>query len=377
MTYSRYGLFVASAAVLGASFWLWNARREGAGEAAVLVKRTFQADNDLEYSAISSVTAMYGGHRIQSLARVVRAPRKMAITYTEGDKAGLESGYNDRWFWRRVNAESPMVAYAEVSQRPSEIAARRFKLMMKNYRSYLLREDEMDGHKTQVVELRPIHLADNAKGPIKQMWIDRQSGLTLRSDSYNYQNQLIMRSVLSQVDLTPEITSTTFAPPAALQKAADSSGWIAREMGIDASKVIQQTGIEPPLATWVPAGFELDGYGVHSCPPERSLPILASLTRYTDGLNTLTVFAMRALHGPTMEPEQEKGAPNESGQKASNRAADNSCDYGPGTMVMLNKGDLRLLAVADLPPVTLKRVLESTNTKIVSAPPVKKNALKH
>jgi outer membrane lipoprotein-sorting protein len=373
MTFSRYGLFAATAAVLGASFWLWNTRREGATPAVSdaklatsLVNRTYQADNNMQYSATTKVTAMYGDDMMVSEARVVRAPHKMAITYISGDKAGLQSGYNDRWFWRRGSGGN-MVAYAEVPQRPSEMAARRFKLMMENYRGYFLGDEELGGHAAHVVELRPIHSIDGAQGPVKRMWIDSKSGLTLRSDNYNCRKELVMRSVLSDINLQPQISQATFTPTENMRKAADSNGWIALEVGANASKVIEQTGISPPKADWIPAGFELDGHGVHTCPPERAEPVLAALTRYTDGLNTLTIFAMRVLD-VTSEASTTGGKAQD--KKASEKK---SCDFGPGTMVMRNKGSVRLLAVADLPPVTLERVLDATKSEVVSRPAALKN----
>jgi negative regulator of sigma E activity len=101
---------------------------------------------------------------------------------------------------------------------------------------------------------------------------------------------------------------------------------------------------------WLPTGFELDGYGVHQCPSERSQPITAALSRYTDGLNTLTIFVMNPL-------------PPTSDSKLVVEKADGpqSCDFGPGTMAMRSHEGKKLIAVGDLPLATLSRVLDKTS----------------
>jgi negative regulator of sigma E activity len=154
-----------------------------------------------------------------------------------------------------------------------------------------------------------------------------------------------MRSVLSHLNLKPQVSDTTFMPPAEMLHMAKSQGWTARDIGTDAVAAQKDSGLAPPRAGWLPDGFELDGYGVHHCPPQREMPIVAALARYTDGINTLTVFAMTP----------EKNAP-----QLMTKDSPRSCDFGPGTMVSQARGAVKLVAVGDLPPVTLNRVLEHT-----------------
>jgi negative regulator of sigma E activity len=364
-TLSRYGLFAAAAIVLVAALSLWIARSNSTGRATQLLSRTYQADNHMSYAALSSVTAMYGGHEMKSTARIVRVPHKLAITYLSGDQKGLQSGYNERWFWRRSNPQAPVKAYAEVTNRPTEMAARRFQLVLQNYRGYVAGREPLEGRTTTVIELRPAKPIDGAQGPIKKLWIDEKSGLTLRTDSFNYQNQLVMRSVLSELDFAPQITPATFTPTSVMQKAADDDSWMAQDAGDNAAMVSRKTGINPPKLGFVPAGFELDGYGVHHCPEERAAPIIAALSRYTDGLNTLTVFAMEADKQTWLGSEGASPAPAQ--QKEAGKQT-NSCAFGPGTMVMGTNNGLRVLAVGDLPETTLRRVLDETRVGRATPP---------
>lgn len=393
-TFSRYGLVAAAAVVLVAALFLWSARRwraqqqqlERERHVSVLLKRTHDADVTLSYSALVAATAMYGGHTMKSTARLVRAPRKLAITYLSGDKKGMQSGYNERWFWRRERANAPMEAYASVEYRPDEMTSRRFKLMKKNYRGRLLGAEPVDGRPAEVVELQPRHRIEGASGPFKRLWIDRQSGLTLRVDSFNCKSQPVMNTVLSQVRIVPHLPDEHFVPPDDMFAIARKETWMAEELGAHFQKVAQKTGIQPPQPSYKPPGFEFDSYGVHNC-DQPGQPDLAALTRYSDGINVLTIFALKPVAGTSAasatkadatraDATKPDAAKRQVGQATSKLAnvevmkgswQSQACDFGPGTMMVRDTTSGRLLAVADLPPEILSRVLESTHVRLAAA----------
>jgi negative regulator of sigma E activity len=363
---SRYGLPLVAALVLTAALSLWIARRnrpevpqdEQAQQVHSLLQSTVKADNTLTYSAISTVTAMYGDHTMKARARLVRAPRKLSITYLDGDSKGLHSGYNEKWFWRQDSDNSPLRAYAEVEYRPYEMAEKRFVLTTKNYRGRILGSETVNGRLAQIVELQRHQLIDNAPGPMKRLWIDRDSGLTLRVDSFNYQARRVMTSELSNINLRPNVKDA-FVPPARMQTAAAVTPWMASEMGSQIQKVVQITRIYPPQPDYVPPGFEFDSVGVHRC-NDTNAKFVAALTRYSDGINVLTVFAMR----PDVKLPGATGNAKDSSAKGNSKRQ--SCDFGMGTMAMRELPEGRLVAVADLPPQTINRVLDSTRIRFAS-----------
>jgi negative regulator of sigma E activity len=357
---SRYGLPLLAVLVLTGALSLWFVRRtnierrnvEQEQRVAALLRSTLQADNALTYSAISTVTARYGEHTMKARARLVRAPRKLSIVYLDGDRKGLHSGYNEKWFWRQ-DGSSPLEAYAAVEYRPDEMASRRFALMMKNYHGRLMGSDNVDGRRADMVELRPLRPVDGARGPRRRLWIDRDSGITLRSDTFNYQAQPVMTSVLSQVDLKPD-TDNAFVPPKRMMSAAALKPWMAQEMGEQIQKVAQKTGIYPPQPDYRPPGFEFDSAGMHHC-SDTGVPVVAALARYSDGINVLTIFAMK--------PDAKRPAEDKNSKTGWKRE---SCEFGPGTMAMRELPQGRLVAVSDLPQQTLNRVLDSTRIRMVT-----------
>ena len=392
----KCSLFWVSLVVVAAAAWLWNGNvqrrhelrlaqqqavaEQSAQNAAGLLFRAFHADHFLTYSAISKTTARMAGKEMQTVARVVHAPQRLSILYLEGDYAGLHSGHNEQWAWRQVDASQPMIPYAEMERPTSDVAARRFALLLRNYRVVPTGQSTLDGRKAEIVELRPFEPAPGAQGPSKKLWIDRETGLTLRQQAFNYQMQPVMESVVTQVDFSPRIDGSTFVPPRKMQEAARQRPWVARDAGEDTMRVANMTGVYPPqvAADALPPGFEFDSVGTHRCETHGTpsgAACYAALTRYSDGLNALTVFAMKSgcaageaifKNSPNNSPAANKNADKNSAQQQ-NTDSMPACDYGPGTLVMRDAGNGQLIAVADLPAPVLRRVLEAASVRLYSA----------
>jgi negative regulator of sigma E activity len=319
-----------------------------------LLRRTYETDNKLRYSAVSTTTAMYGSHKMESKARLMRAPRKLTITYLSGDRKGLQTGYNEHWFWRQ-DGQQPMQAYAAVAIRPDEMAAQRFTLMTKNYGARVLKADKVGERDCQVVEVRRLKPLPGARGPAKHLWIDTDTGLTLRTDSFNYAGNLVMRSTLSKIEWKPQDSSQHFISPEKMHEVAGKRPWMAEEMGQDRDKVAAATGIVPPQPAKLPDGFVLDSVGMHRLDENDPTVKPAALSRFSDGMNVLTVFAMRTAGAGQSSPKAQKGPA---------RNID-TCEFGAGTVSMRDDANgTSLMAVGDLPPALLNEVLDSTRVQM-------------
>ena len=382
---SRYGLFLVSAIVLALAFGLWNERahqgqlqatalrerqsatqdRRQTQHAVSLLIRAFVADNQLKYSAISQTEATYADQKMQTKARITRTPESMAIVYLDGDRKGLNSGFNQNWFWRHKPG-TPMQAYAAVEHDATEMAAKRFAMLLDNYEVKWLKDDTIAGRAVEIVEIHPINPIDGAKGPGKQLGIDKETGLTVLTTTYNYQWQPVMSSTLSEIDFSPTITAATFPSPTAMHDVAKKKPWMAREMGSHRDEVARLTGVVPPQPKELPRGFAFDAVGIHRCETVGA-PSHAALTRYTDGLNTLTVFAMKNADLQREKSLHEGAATTKNAPKDATRSGDQACDFGPGTLVMRDVPQGRIIAVGDLPPVTLRRVVDSATLQLHGA----------
>jgi hypothetical protein len=385
----KCSLFWVSLVVIAAAAWLWNGRLERRHEmrlarqesqaqheaqsAVSILFRAFRADNYLTYSALSTTTARMGKSEISSLARVVHAPSRLSIVYVKGDYAGLHSGYNEQLSWRQGSASQPMIPYAEMERPAIEMAVRRFALLLQNYQATREGKAQLAGREAEIVEIRPFHPVEGARGPAKKLWVDAQNGLTLRLQTFNYQMMPVMESVLSEVNLAPRIADDTFVPPQKLRDVARLHPWMAHDAGDDVQSVARQTGVYPPQLEpeALPTGFEFDSVGAHrcdSCAAGAKEPCYAALSRYTDGLNTLTIFALNPdcthLNAADISAQpvaQDNASTSASGAKAADSAA---CDFGTGTLVMRSTKTGQLIAVADLPAPVLHRVLEATSVRL-------------
>ena len=321
--------------------------------AIALLCRALLADARLTYTATTETWAKYGGKTMKTQAFITRAPRNLCIDYLSGDKQGSHAGFSERWFWRQDSLGAPMKPFAAMRRDTAEIATRRFTALLENYRADWKGAGIVDGRAVQIVELWPFAPVEGAAGPGKRLAVDKATGLVLKVETFNHRRQPVMVTQLSDVQINPHIAQGTFKAPQTILASAQKQSWVAQDMGQDAQAVARQTGLLPPrlAPNDLPPGFKLEAVGMHRCAERGSY---AALSRYTDGLNTLTVFSMK-------ETDASSGSAAPKGEQ--------SCEFGPGALVMRDTGDGRLIAVGDLPPATLRRVAEKAHVERVEAAP--------
>ena len=317
-------------------------------QAIALLCRALLADTQLTYAATTQTWASFGDKTMKTTARITRAPQKLSIAYINGDKQGLHAGFSNRWFWRQDDAASSVKPFAAMQRDTTELATVRFATLLENYRAHWKGQGEVDGRAVDIVELWPFEAVDGAGGPGKRLSIDKESNLVLKVETFNHQRQPVMVTELRDVQINPAIGPDTFKAPQMILASAQKQPWVAQDMGHDANAVARQTGLMPPRVAQnqLPPGFKLEAVGMQRCPSTGDKPEpcdYAALARYTDGMNTLTLFSMK-------ETAEQKKA--EAGQ-------DESCEFGPGALVMRDIGEVRLIAVGDLPPATLRRIIDS------------------
>lgn len=318
-----------------------------------LLGRALQANSQVPFSAHVDTVVFVGARGLQSEAQMVSAPDHLSITYLSGPIKGHKSGFSDQLFWRQ-NAAGQLIPYAEVATRSDQIAQRRFELMRANYEAHLRGPDEIAGRPVEVIEVRPARPIRGLKGPARRIFIDDATGLTLRTETFNSRLQPVSHSTFSKVDLQPGANVADFRPKTEVTSAANQSFWEGEELGDNARAVEQQTGLAPPQSDALPAGWKRDGFGVHRCGADGKELRIAAFTRYTDGLNVLTLFAVK-------DPTRTSALDGFSSTSPSYR-----CSFGPATLVSRPDGAGTLLAIGDLPPQILSRVLNKARFEEVA-----------
>ena len=328
-----------------------------------LLGRGLHADNKISFSAHVETIVFIGARGLQSEAQLVRAPQHLAISYLSGPMKGQKSGFSERCFWRQ-NTQGKLVPYAHTTHRAAAMTERRFELMRANYQAHLQAPRVILGRPVEVVELRPMRPLQGMRGPAKRVFIDAKTALTVRTESFNSRLQPVSHSTFSQFNLHPDIIETTFHSPAAITAAAHQSFWQGEELGEDAHAVALKAGIEPPQSSEIPRGWARDGFGVHrSDGPNQTLQI-AAFTRYTDGLNVLTLFAMKQM--PVVPPDVNADVSDLTKRDLEREPTPTAynCSFGPGTLVSRTDGAGVLLAIGDLPTEILQSVLDNAHFKV-------------
>ena len=371
--YQRFvglGLAVAALALTGGAAWLWSARANvdavavaapvaADARAWILLQRSLRADDQMPVAARVQTVMFVGERALQSDAQLWRAPGQLSVTYLSGPMRGQKSGYSKLWFWRSEGGQ--LTPYAQVAQTPAQVARRRFALMRQNYDARMQPGDTLNGRAVEIIELRPRRPLQGVPGPARRVFVDAQTGLTLRTEAFNARLQPVSHSTLSQIEWKPQFAAATFREPSEIAAVAKRSFWQGEELGQNPALVAREVGFEPPQSPDLPRGFALEGFGVHRClHNEPGAMQIAAFTRYTDGLNVLTLFAVKANRMP---------APFSAALAAQNAGAqpNMSCNFGPATLVSRADHSGTLIAIGDLPVTLLRRTLQGARFRLATS----------
>ena len=318
-----------------------------------LLGRALQANTQVPFSAHVDTVVFVGARGLQSEAQLTSAPNRFSVIYLSGPTKGRKSGFSDQLFWRQ-NAVGQLIPYAEAATRFDQIAQRRFELMRANYEAHLQGTDEIAGRPVEIIEVRPARPMRGLKGPARRIFVDDATGLTLRIETFNSRLQPVSHSTFSQLDLRVEANGADFLSKTQVASVANQSHWEGEELGDDARAVEQQIGLAPPQSDALPKGWKRDGFGIHRCQADDKTLRIAAFTRYTDGLNVMTLFALK---NPTRTSFSNA---------FSSESASYKCSFGPAVLVSRPDGAGTLLAIGDLPPKILSRVLKNARFREVA-----------
>lgn len=191
-------------------------------------------------------------------------------------------------------------------------------LLLRNHDLVAGGEATVAGRPTQVYLIRP----KRPGNPDKQIWLDRETGLLLKSVRHNWEGRQTAQSEFEDIRIgrnLPEAKEQCAATPRPQPRPP------ARKLGF--------TPVQP---TWLPAGYEYQGQASFIA---RERP--TAHLRYSNGLNTISLF------------EQAAGGPREPRR---------SREMGFSRLLTRRLGSLEVALIADLSPQDLKHILDSLPT---------------
>ena len=157
-------------------------------------------------------------------------------------------------------------------------------------------QDSVAGRKCDIVEVRPTRLPG---APTRRFWIDRETGLRLRTEEKSAAGKLLSGSYYTSLDLSPTFAPDDFAPAESGKKPAKNAGGLGkgrlelrRFTSVDAA---QKAGFSVAAPTYLPSGYTLRAV-------EATASGDFSALRYANGLNALSVTRLRGGVPPRVRP---------------------------------------------------------------------------
>lgn len=174
---------------------------------------------------------------------------------------------------------------------PAEAAER---LATERYRVRLLGMEEVIGRSTVVMSLWP-----HAGRRERRLWIDRMTGVTLRSEERDPDEALVATAYFTRISYGLNLPAALFQPrlPAGARVVSQE---IPPAGLMPLPAVVERIGFRVSVPSALPGGFALLGGA-----PIRDGPVLAAHLHYSDGVRALALFvAPSARLGPPGRGDQ-------------------------------------------------------------------------
>jgi outer membrane lipoprotein-sorting protein len=243
-----------------------------------LLRRSQEAERAHDYRGVRIIRAFFPGQTVTAVTNVIhRRPATTRVEYVSPPSVAgtvvLQIG-PERWRhsprdqrWRRAAA-------------PPDIET--LDLLMRNYEVSVGEGSQVARRNCTLLLIDPMHTGN----PSRRIWVDRLTGLVLRSSLLNWRQEEISVSAFKEIEIDPDLSrvSALLQPPA-------PAGAQKTEGGLD---------FKPIYPRYTPPGYVFISTEIVPMGKYR-----AAHLRYGDGLNTLSLF-----EAPTAAFAQERSLGN-------------------------------------------------------------------
>jgi len=299
-----------SVALVGAALGLAAVIAQAAPDAEQLLRASEQAERNHSYRGMRLTRMRFQEQTVNALANVLH--RKPATTRTEyvlpptmHGTVILQIG-RERW-----RASSRDRRWQRVQQAAE---GGNLDLLLRNYALRTTGSELVANRPCVLLLITPKHEGN----PSKRMWVDRATGLVLRSELLNWKQQIVGGSTFRDLEIDPDLSaqSRLLDPPPVAQAPPARSGLT----------------FTPAHPRYVPPGYvfastETVPLGKH----------LAAHLRYTDGLNTISLFQAPARAFADQQPFA-------------------AAEYGFTQVITWRRGDVAYALMGDIDPLELRKM---------------------
>ena len=200
----------------------------------------------------------------------------------------------------RGDGRSTVTAFAARKPRLSPQGVKRIEELFKRLSKGALAakvvgQDSVAGRRCDIVEVRATRLPD---APTRRFWIDRETGLRLRTEEKSATGKLLSGSYYTSLDLTPTFAPDDFAPDARDNNPAKSIGGrkeIGERRRFKSVEEARKAGFAVAAPAYLPPGYTL-----------RAVETTANgdffALRYANGLSALSLTMLREGVPPRVRP---------------------------------------------------------------------------
>lgn len=149
-----------------------------------------------------------------------------------------------------------------------------------NYKVTAAAGEDVAGRATVKLELAP----KRAGRPSRRLWVDRETGLMLRSEVFNRDKQLIGRTVTQAIKFARPPAAEVRIPKDAKRDTSPHPGALVRVESM--AELERRLGREVWQPTELPAGFRLDATFLRACRAGGWTPV----TTFSDGVSVVTLM---------------------------------------------------------------------------------------
>jgi len=212
------------------------------------------------------------------VAQLIPNMGKKEILSSSGESTEviIEDG---KYQWRYIPSHRLIIKRSlEGPDEARQKTEKNIQLVQKNYYVKVGEEQRLVNRSTFIVNLRP----RVAGRPRHSIWVDKESGLPLKTEIYSPEGQLARLSTYSKIDFAPNLTGEDFK--LRIPNKAD-----VREMeektNLELAAAERLFGEKVLIPTYLPSGFILRDIAVSFIGSNRRLQLL-----YSDGLSSISVF---------------------------------------------------------------------------------------
>ncbi|MFB3896549.1 MAG: sigma-E factor regulatory protein RseB domain-containing protein [bacterium] len=333
-----------------------------------LLKQAWDKEGTISLFGRMSSQGYFGDRKVLSEVELFwLPPKKIRREFISQKELRLVLVSDETSEWRYFPKRN-MIVFSPMPPE-SKITPERWNLIQKNYAIKYLGTQPILTRSAAVINIE----SKNGHNPSRKLWIDLQQPVILKSEQYNSDTQLVSSSYFTELSFKKRIDPKLFAIPTSARIVRRSETMHHRYTLEEGRKIIH---FSLKTATYLPAGYIVDGCYTWQ-QRDQSGPASIQL-RYTDGLNTISIFehlkqdetavenrANQRWYNRDSSQRWRSNEPNQERNRRGGRASDSrsredaSMTRPQGKMVRIDKDNIQCVIFGDLPQSELQKIAQS------------------